>query len=170
MRVHRHIDSYSLHFHLQPAPVIVPTMIVPFLSSMVTVSFESFIKNLSITVHHPIQNLTSFIPNYVRITQSIDLKPASKMPPISAIPKFHPTNTFILNTFNRSKSTFSLRFIPFSRSHSSSASALPALPVLPVLPAPSPPSPPSAPAIRPWACSPRSPARATAPAPAPLPQ
>ena len=118
MRVHRHIDSYSLLFYFQPAPVIVPTMIVPFLSSMVTVSFESFIKNLSITVHQPIQNLTSFIPNYVRITQSIDFKRASKIPPISAIPKFHRTNTSIMNMFNRSKSTFSLHFIPFSALHS----------------------------------------------------
>ena len=136
MRVHRHIDSYSLLFHFQPAPVIVPTMIVPFLSSMVTVSFESFIKNLSITVHQPIQNLTSFIPNYVRITQSIDFKRASKIPPISAIPKFHRTNTSIMNTFNRSKSTSSLHFIPFSRSHSSSVSALHSL-LLPSPPSPS---------------------------------
>ena len=157
MRVHRHIDSYSLQLHLQPAPVIVPTMMVPFLSSMVTVSFESFIKNLRITDCHPIQNLTSFIPNYERITQYIDFDLASKIQPISAIPTFPQTNTFLMNTFNRSKSTSSLHVAPFPHAHSSSASALhsPSRPLRP---------PPSASATPSWACSPRSPAQATGPA------
>ena len=131
-------------------------MIVPFLSSMVTVSFESFIKNLYIITDNPIQNLTSFIPNYVRITQYIDFNRASKIPPFSTIPKFLPTNIHIMNTFNRSKSTFSLHLTPLLHSNSSSASVLHAPPL---------PSPPSVSAIRQWAHSLRSPERAMEQAP-----